>query len=58
VFILAIVIDFFCLPKNFDFSNTFLGKYAGIGEESLMISAALFLDLLYITPWNFRSKFA
>jgi len=45
VFVLAFVSVFFSFPKNLDFSNTSLSRQAGIEEESLMISAALPLDL-------------
>jgi len=41
MFVLALVIVFFLLLKNLDFSNTFLGGQTVIEEESLMISAAL-----------------
>ena len=41
MFVLALVIVFFLLSKNLDFSNTSLEEWIGIGEESLIILATL-----------------
>jgi len=44
VVLCSLLLFFFSLLKNLDFSNIFLNRQAGMGEGSLTISTALSLD--------------